>query len=86
MPFSRGSSPLRDGTRVSCIAGRFFTTEPLRKPPLSLEAVSKKPFILLSLANAPGARFQGGTQLTGSVHYNPNQKSPGFPEPNFLWV
>ena len=24
--FSRGSSPPRDGTRVSCIAGRFFTT------------------------------------------------------------
>ena len=30
MPFSRGSSPSRDQTRVSCIfciAGRFFTTE-----------------------------------------------------------
>ena len=25
IPFSRGSSLLRDGTRVSCIAGRFFT-------------------------------------------------------------
>jgi len=24
-PFSRGSSPLRDQTQVSCIAGRFFT-------------------------------------------------------------
>ena len=29
MPFSRGSSPPRDETRTSCIAGRFFTTEPL---------------------------------------------------------
>ena len=24
-PFSRGSSQPRNGTRVSCIAGRFFT-------------------------------------------------------------
>ena len=27
IPFSRGSSRPRDQTRVSCIAGRFFTTE-----------------------------------------------------------
>ena len=26
--FSRGSSQPRDQTQVSCIAGRFFTTEP----------------------------------------------------------
>ena len=25
IPFSRGSSQLRDGTQASCIAGRFFT-------------------------------------------------------------
>ena len=31
MPFSRGSSQLRDGTQVSCIVGRFFT-EPPGKP------------------------------------------------------
>ena len=30
--FSRGSSWPRDQTRVCCIAGRFFTTEPLGKP------------------------------------------------------
>ena len=29
---SRGSSWRRDGTHVSCIAGRFFTTEPPGKP------------------------------------------------------
>ena len=29
---SRWSSQPRDRTRVSCIAGRFFTTEPPRKP------------------------------------------------------
>ena len=37
MPFSRGSSQSSNQTRVSCascIAGRFFTTEPLGKPGL----------------------------------------------------
>ena len=28
IPSSRGSSPPRDQTRISCIAGRFFTAEP----------------------------------------------------------
>ena len=28
----RGSSPLQDWTRVSCLAGGFFTAEPLGKP------------------------------------------------------
>ena len=30
--FSRGSSQPRDRTQVSCTAGKFFTTEPPRKP------------------------------------------------------
>ena len=34
---SRGSSQPRDGTQISCIAGRFFTTEPLGKPDQSLD-------------------------------------------------
>ena len=33
IPFSRGSSPFRDQTRVSCIAGRFFTVWATRKAP-----------------------------------------------------
>ena len=32
IPFSRGSSQPRDCTQVSCISGRFFTTEPPGKP------------------------------------------------------
>ena len=32
IPFSRESSQPRDRTRVSHIAGRFFTTEPPGKP------------------------------------------------------
>ena len=31
IPFSRGSSPLRNQTRVSCIAGRFFTSWAIRE-------------------------------------------------------
>ena len=34
---SRGSSQPRDWTQISCIAGRFFTTEPLGKPSQSLD-------------------------------------------------
>ena len=33
MPFSRGSSQLRDCTHVSCIAGRFFTIWAIREAP-----------------------------------------------------
>ena len=33
MPSSRGSSPPRDRTQVSCVEGRFFTAEPSGKPP-----------------------------------------------------
>ena len=32
IPFSRGSSWSRDRTRLSCTAGRFFTTKSLGKP------------------------------------------------------
>ena len=35
MPSSRESSPPRDRTRISRIASRFFTAEPLWKPPAS---------------------------------------------------
>ena len=34
VPFSRGSSRPRDGTQVSCIAGRFFTVWATREAPL----------------------------------------------------
>ena len=32
IPFSRGSSRLRDQTHISCSTGRFLTAEPLAKP------------------------------------------------------
>ena len=41
IPFSRGSSWPRDQTHVSCITGRFFTTEPPGKPPRHVEDISQ---------------------------------------------
>ena len=40
LSFSRGSSQPRDRTRISWLAGRFFTTEPSGKPTVDLECVS----------------------------------------------
>ena len=40
--FSRGSSRLRDWTHVSCLAGRFFTTESPGKPQRWLVAIFAK--------------------------------------------
>ena len=37
--FSRGFSPLRNQTHISCIADGFFTTEPPEKPPKCIENV-----------------------------------------------
>ena len=37
--FSRESSLPRDRTHVSCLAGRFFTTEPPGKPPTYIRKV-----------------------------------------------
>ena len=40
--FSRGSSCLRDQTHIFCVAGRFFTAEPLRKPTMDYYSAIKK--------------------------------------------
>ena len=55
--FSRGPSPPRDGSHVSCIAGAFFITEPPGKPVfnfmyyLSFLCLHKLPFLLLVFLN-----------------------------------
>ena len=36
IPFSRWSSQPRDKTHFSCVAGRFFTAKPPRKPPINV--------------------------------------------------
>ena len=43
IPFSRGSSLPRDGTRVSCTAGGFLPCEPSEKPQALYRAGSKGP-------------------------------------------
>ena len=40
--FSRGSSQPRNRTHVSCLAGRFFTTEPPGKPSYLYSIILKK--------------------------------------------
>ena len=49
--FSRGSSQPRDQTQVSCIAGRFFTTEPLGKPNKRDRNYEKSQIKILELGN-----------------------------------
>ena len=48
--FSRGSSLPRDWTRVSCIGGGFFTTEPPGKPPTLLGLMSTTQWVKLAAA------------------------------------
>ena len=56
-PFSRGSSQPRNRTRVSCIAGRFFTNWAIRKGQSEIHSVvsnSLRPLRLYSPWNSPG--------------------------------
>ena len=49
MPSSRRSSPSRDRSCVSCLAGRFFTTDSPGKPMTNLDSVLKSKDIILLL-------------------------------------
>ena len=61
-PFSRGSSQPRDQTRVSYIAGRFFTAEPLVKIKIAFvyrkifksNKLKRKTFVKVGKKNAAG--------------------------------
>ena len=61
--FSRGSSPPRDQTHISCITGRFFTTEPPRKPKLGAgwrgEGLESTLFCQVSSGQSVGDRAPG---------------------------
>ena len=48
-PFSRGASQPRNWTRVSCIAGRFFTNWAIREAPIWMEKIWQKSVILILL-------------------------------------
>ena len=86
MPFSRGSSQPRDGTClfcVSCIAGRFFTTEPLEKP-LFIPTASQRRHGYHSHFTVEGTasqRREGNGQMSNdwkqqSPNYNPKPPKP----------
>jgi len=54
MPSSRGSSQPRNQTRISCIAGRFFTSEPPGKPRMiTLLSAFKGTSMLFSIVATP---------------------------------
>ena len=55
---SRGSSPSRDWTRVSCIGGRFFTTAPPRKPLLLFRAAQTKHLQAIFFSILPSASWR----------------------------
>ena len=82
--FSRGSSRPRDRTRVSCIAGRFFTAEPLEKPLRQVrgDKIANSVPELGKLKSMPKAAF--GTDLVSQNHIFSAQEcalqsSPGTP-------
>ena len=50
MPFSRGSSQLRDWTQVSCIVGRLFTIWVTREAQNSVQNLIKAQYVLLLIA------------------------------------
>ena len=61
MPPSRGSPQPRNQTCVSCIAGRFFTTEPLVKPWYDLVVQSLSP---VWLCDPMDCRCQASLSIT----------------------
>ena len=60
-PFSRGSSWLRNGTKVSCITGRFLTSWATREAPIVLTLwtfVSKVTSLLFNMLSRFGGLFR----------------------------
>ena len=62
--FSRGSSQPRDRILVSCIAGGFFTTEPMEKPNLKVKNVESR--VLTS--SDPGLGFNHNSEVYKCMH------------------
>jgi len=50
--FSRGSSPPSDRTHISCIAGGFFTAEPVLGSPLILVQLKKILWVLSTFSKS----------------------------------
>ena len=66
-PFSRGSSWLRNRTRISCIAGRFFTNWAIREAPPKIRVFSNESILCIrwpkygsfSLSISPSNEYSG---------------------------
>ena len=76
IPFSRRSSRPRDQTQVSCNTGRFFTTEPPRKP-LSQQIWGIKVFWTI---------FKGSTCSKGSRYSTNKIQRPEMPFSIWPWA
>ena len=66
IPISRGSSPPRDQTWVSCIAGRFFTVWAVREIPLSTYLATFYKSDVLKIV-FPRRRKRGGKEMSSSL-------------------
>ena len=69
MPSSRGSSPPRDRTYISCIEGRFFTIEPLGKPKHSHQGKGQ-------ITNCPTKLLKNNNQLLSAGTGGPQHTAP----------
>ena len=64
MPSSRGSSPPRDGTHISCIAGRFLPTEALEKLPPGYAYSGSSLFFQVSPYYHPWVSIKNGKSVS----------------------
>ena len=82
--FSRGSSHSRDQTLFSCLASRFFTTEPPAKPPLFVYTRG-----ICTRSSYRTLRASGGQFLRGIPSRSPPQRtfdrSPGTRGLQWCW-
>ena len=63
---ARGYSQPRNRTRDFCIAGRFFTTEPLGKPPIILTVITQR---LIHVPTGLLEAFDCGTSARNSNYW-----------------
>ena len=73
-PFPRGSSQPKDGTQVSCIAGRFFTSRATKETPL-YQVMGSIHFLIYTLFSWIRFIWSLGLRdyspVTSSVHSSP---------------
>ena len=70
IPFSRGSSPPKDWTWVSCIAGRFFTIWASRDISKSFNSITKNYDILFSISKLKVRKMREWVSNLPSIKYH----------------